>query len=247
MSETLKIPLFVLPAGIFPTVEEPLRVFEPRYKQMLDDCVLDEKSFGYITHATDASDVDGWTQPGRFGVLCEVKNVEEQGTNLLFTANGTTRFEILDVVQAALPSMPFGDIFPTVDELVEQYHETSPEGKLYIQANVRLVDELKGEISAEDWSEFLHSWAQHIVDVNAILRSDSLSMEDMLLLLEEEFLPYDSASLWQVAHAVLDDDEHRQQALSSSVCGDVFVILRDALQMKNAQLNFIRTLSDQDD
>ena len=247
MSETLKIPLFVLPAGIFPTVEEPLRVFEPRYKQMLDDCVLDEKSFGYITHATDASDVDGWTQPGRFGVLCEVKNVEEQGTNLLFTANGTTRFEILDVVQAALPSMPFGDIFPTVDELVEQYHETSPEGKLYIQANVRLVEELKGEISAEDWSEFLHSWAQHIVDVNAILRSDSLSMEDMLLLLEEEFLPYDSASLWQVAHAVLDDDEHRQQALSSSDCGDVFVILRDSLQMKNAQLNFIRTLSDQDD
>ena len=72
-------------------------------------------------------------------------------------------------------------------------------------------------------------------------------MEDMLLLLEEEFLPYDSASLWQVAHAVLDDDEHRQQALSSSDCGDVFVILRDALQMKNAQLNFIRTLSDQDD
>jgi Lon protease-like protein len=247
MSETLKIPLFVLPAGIFPTVEEPLRVFEPRYKQMLDDCVLDEKSFGYITHSTDVSDVDGWTQPGRFGVLCEVKNVEEQGTNLLFIANGTTRFEIIDVVQAALPSMPFGDIFPTVDELVEQYHETNPEGKLYIQANVRLVEELKGEISAEDWSEFLHSWAQHIVDVNAILRSDSLSMEDMLLLLEEEFLPYDSASLWQVAHAVLDDDEHRQQALSSSDCGDVFVILRDALQMKNAQLNFIRTLSDQDD
>ena len=247
MSRTLKIPLFVLPAGIFPSVEEPLRVFEPRYKQMLDDCVLDEKSFGYITHATDSSDVDGWTQPGRFGVLCEAKNVEENGTNLLFTANGTTRFEILDVVQAALPSMPFGDIFPTVDELVEQYHETSPEGKLYLQANVRLVEELNGEVSAEDWSEFLHSWAQHIVDVNAILRSDSLSMEDMLLLLEEEFLPYDSASLWQVAHAVLDDDEYRQQALSSSDCGDVFVILRDSLQMKNAQLNFIRTLSDQDD
>lgn len=247
MSESQRIPLFVLPAGIFPTVEEPLRVFEPRYKQMLDDCVLDEKPFGYITHATDTPDVDGWTQPGVYGVLCNVKNVEEQGTNLLFTANGTTRFEIIDVVQAALPSMPFGDIFPSVDELVEQYHESSPDGKLYLQANVRIVEKLTGEISAEDWSEFLHSWAQHIVDVNAILRSDSLSMEDMLLLLEEEFLPYDSASLWQVAHAVLDDDVQRQQALRCSQSDDVFVILRDALRMKNAQLNFIRTLSDQDD
>ena len=247
MTQTLQIPLFVLPAGIFPTVEEPLRVFEPRYKQMLDDCVLDEKPFGYVTHSSDVSDVDGWTQPGAYGVLCNVKNVEEQGTNLLFTANGTSRFEIIDVVQAALPSMPFGDIFPTVDELVEQYHETSPDGKLYLQANVRVVEEIKGEISAEDWSEFLHIWAQHIVDVNSILRNDGLGIEDMLLLLEEEFLPYDSASLWQVAHAVLDDERYRQQALRSSDCKEVFIILHDSLKMKNAQLNFIRTLNEQDD
>jgi Lon protease-like protein len=247
MTQTVKIPLFVLPAGIFPTVEEPLRVFEPRYKQMLDDCVLDGKPFGYITHSNDVSDVNGWTQPGIYGVLCDVKNVEEQGTNLLFTANGTSRFEIIDVVQAALPSMPFGDIFPTVDELVEQYHESSPEGKLYLQANVRIVEEIEGEISAEDWSAFLHSWAQHIVDVNSILRNDDLGIEDMLLLLEEEFLPYDSPSLWQVAHAVLDDAADRQQALRSKDCHEVFKTLQDALKMKNAQLNFIRTLNEHDD
>ena len=247
MTQTVKIPLLVLPAGIFPTVEEPLRVFEPRYKQMLDDCVLDRKPFGYITHSNDVSDVNGWTQPGNYGVLCDVKNVEEQGTNLLFTANGTSRFEIIDVVQAALPSMPFGDIFPTVDELVEQYHESSPEGKLYLQANVRIVEEIEGEISAEDWSAFLHSWAQHIVDVNSILRNDDLGIEDMLLLLEEEFLPYDSPSLWQVAHAVLDDAADRQQALRSKDCHEVFKTLQDALNMKNAQLNFIRTLNEHDD
>lgn len=247
MAQTMKIPLFVLPVGIFPTVEEPLRVFEPRYKQMLDDCVLDEKPFGYISQATDGSYVDGWSQPGRYGVLCDLKNVEEQGTNLLFTANGTSRFEIIDVEQAALPSMPFGDIFPTVDELVEQYHENAPNGKLYLQANVRIVDEIEGEISAEDWSSFLHSWAQHIVDVNAILRNDDLGLEDMLLLLEEEFLPYDSDSIWQVAHAVLDDDADRQQALASTDCNEVFKTLEEALKMKNAQLNFIRTLNDQDD
>ena len=247
MSETLKIPLFVLPAGIFPTVEEPLRVFEPRYKQMLDDCVLDEKSFGYITHATDASDVDGWTQPGRFGVLCEVKNVEEQGTNLLFTANGTTRFEILDVVQAALPSMPFGDIYPTVDDLVEQYVEDSPEGKLYLRAEIRLLDEVDGEIPAEEWSSFLQDWAQHIVDVNAIFRNEDIDLEQMVLILDEEFLPYDTPSLWQVANAVLDKPEDRQSALSSSSSEDVFSVLQQALREKNAQLNFIRALSDAED
>ena len=69
----------------------------------------------------------------------------------------------------------------------------------------------------------------------------------MLLLLEEEFLPYDSSSLWQVAHAILDDDTYRQQALRSSDCDEVFLILHDSLKMKNAQLNYIRTLNDQDD
>ena len=39
----------------------------------------------------------------------------------MFTANGGQRFEVLDVVQSALPSMPFGDIYPSVDALIEQY------------------------------------------------------------------------------------------------------------------------------
>ena len=46
MSDEQTIPLFVLPAGIFPTVREQL-CLEPRYKQMLDDCTIDEYPFGY--------------------------------------------------------------------------------------------------------------------------------------------------------------------------------------------------------
>ena len=69
----------------------------------------------------------------------------------------------------------------------------------------------------------------------------------MLLILEEEFLPYETSSLWQVANAVLDKQEDRQSALRSSSSEDVFEILQTALSEKNAQLNFIRTLSDADD
>ena len=48
MAPSRTVPLFVLPMGIFPLTQEPLRVFEPRYKQMLDDCVLEESPFGYV-------------------------------------------------------------------------------------------------------------------------------------------------------------------------------------------------------
>ena len=247
MSEKMTIPLFVLPSGIFPTVSESLRVFEPRYKQMLDDCTIDEKPFGYIAHDLESESTDGWSQPSSFGVLCSLDDMREQGTNIMFTANGNQRFEILNVVQSALPSMPFGDIYPTVDDLVEQYVEDSPEGKLYLRAEIRLLDEVDGEIPAEEWSSFLQDWAQHIVDVNAIFRNEDIDLEQMVLILDEEFLPYDTPSLWQVANAVLDKQEDRQSALSSSTSEDVFSVLQQALREKNAQLNFIRALSDAED
>lgn len=247
MSEKMTIPLFVLPSGIFPSVSESLRVFEPRYKQMLDDCTIDEKPFGYIAHDPESESTDGWSQPSSFGVLCSLDDMREQGTNIMFTANGNQRFEILNVVQSALPSMPFGDIYPTVDDLVEQYVEDSPEGKLYLRAEIRLLDEVDGEIPAEEWSSFLQDWAQHIVDVNAIFRNENIDLEQMVLILDEEFLPYDTPSLWQVANAVLDKQEDRQSALSSSTSEDVFSVLQQALREKNAQLNFIRALSDVED
>ncbi|MGB1985241.1 MAG: LON peptidase substrate-binding domain-containing protein [Candidatus Poseidoniaceae archaeon] len=247
MSEKMTIPLFVLPSGIFPTVSESLRVFEPRYKQMLDDCTIDEKPFGYIAHDPESESTDGWSQPSSYGVLCSLDDMREQGTNIMFTANGNQRFEILNVVQSALPSMPFGDIYPTVDDLVEQYVEDSPEGKLYLRAEIRLLDEVDGEIPAEEWSSFLQDWAQHIVDVNAIFRNEDIDLEQMVLILDEEFLPYDTPSLWQVANAVLDKQEDRQSALSSSTSEDVFSVLQQALREKNAQLNFIRALSDVED
>lgn len=247
MSDEQIAPLFVLPSGIFPTVREQLRVFEPRYKQMLDDCTIDEYPFGYIAHDSETESIDGWSQPSTFGVLCSLEDMQEQGTNIMFTAHGNQRFEILEVLQSALPSMPFGDIYPSVDDLVEQYVHDSPQGKLYLRAKVRLLDELEGELPAEEWSAFLHDWAQHIVDVNSIFRNDDVELEQMLLVLEEEFLPYDTASLWQVANAVLDKQEDRQSALSSIHSEELLVILQQALREKNAQVNFIRALNDTED
>lgn len=247
MAEVQTVPLFVLPSGIFPMVREPLRVFEPRYKQMLDDCTIDERPFGYIAHDPESDVIDGWSQPGSFGVLCTVEDMKEQGTNIMFTANGAQRFEIIDVIQSALPSMPFGDIYPSVDDLVEQYIDHEPEGKLYLRATIRLLDDLEGELPAEDWAEFLHDWAQHIVDVNAMFRNEEVELEQMLLILEEEFLPYDVPSLWQVANAVLDKQVERQQALCSTSAEELFSVIQQAFREKNAQLNFIRALNDVDD
>jgi len=40
MSEKKIIPIFPLDLVLFPRQELPLRIFEPRYKQLVDDCML---------------------------------------------------------------------------------------------------------------------------------------------------------------------------------------------------------------
>ena len=74
---TTKLPLFVLGPDFMPMSSASLRVFEPRYKQMMDDCILDSKPFGYITYDPDAEDIGGWTQPAKYGVLVEIEDYEE--------------------------------------------------------------------------------------------------------------------------------------------------------------------------
>ena len=43
MSNTKIIPIFPLDLVLFPNQDLPLRIFEPRYKQMVDDCMVEEK------------------------------------------------------------------------------------------------------------------------------------------------------------------------------------------------------------
>ena len=77
MPATGVVPLFVLPMGLFPLTQEPLRVFEPRYKQMLDDCVLGGSAFGYVAAASPPEGLDGWSMPSEYGLLSTADDLTE--------------------------------------------------------------------------------------------------------------------------------------------------------------------------
>ena len=180
-----------------------------------------------------------------WGHVCSLDDMREQGTNIMFTANGNQRFEILNVVQSALPSMPFGDIYPTVDDLVEQYVEDySRKESSTLRAEIRLLDEVGWRNTCRRVVRLFSKIGLNISSMSMpCFRNEDIDLEQMVLILDEEFLPYDTPSLWQVANAVLDKQEDRQSALSSSTSSeDVFSVLQQALREKNAQLNFIRAL-----
>ena len=244
MAEVLTVPLFVLPMGIFPMCQEPLRVFEPRYKQMLDDCVLNNSDFGYISANIEEDSENGWTLPAEYGVLTSPENLQEQGTNLMFTAYGEKRFRVLNIIPAALSAEDFGDVFPSVDELVEQYIEEDAEGKLYIRAEIEILDHIEGVIDSEDWIEILEKWSWQIVEMSSLFRNEELSLSDVFSVLKSEFSPYSEYSLWFSCHSLLDSIEERQSALASTSASEIQELLEMSLVGKNTQLGAIRSIMD---
>ena len=242
MTESFTVPLFVLPMGIFPMCQEPLRVFEPRYKQMLDDCVLNNSEFGYIAANIDGDSESGWSLPAEYGVLTSAENLQEQGTNLMFTAYGEKRFRVVNVIPAALSAEDFGDVFPSVDELVEQYIGENVEGKLYIRAEVEVLEPIDGVIDDDDWMDILEMWASQIVEMSGMFRNEELSLSEVFSVLQSEFAPYSEFSLWFACHSLLDSIEDRQSALSSTSAEEVQQLLNMTVSEKNAQLKAIRSV-----
>ena len=240
MTASKIVPLFVLPMGIFPLTQEPLRVFEPRYKQMLDDCVLEDAPFGYVATVNPPEGVGGWAMPAEYGVLCTADGLEEQGSNLLFTASGETRFRVVEVLPASLPARDFGEIFPSVDELVEEYIEESPDGKLYLRAEIEALPPLREIVHNDRWNKLVRSWSEHIVEVDSLVRASGMGLEDVLPIMEGEFLPYTESGLWSACQSILDGYDDRQRALSSDEAGQVMDVLEGALGDKKAQMDAIR-------
>ena len=240
MTASKIVPLFVLPMGIFPLTQEPLRVFEPRYKQMLDDCVLEDAPFGYVATVNPPEGVGGWAMPAEYGVLCTADGLEEQGSNLLFTASGETRFRVVEVLPASLPARDFGEIFPSVDELVEQYIEESPDGKLYLRAEIEALPPLREIVHNDRWNRLVRRWSEHIVEIDSLVRASGMGLEDVLPIMEGEFLPYTESGLWSACQSILDGYDDRQRALSSDDAGQVMDVLEGALGDKKAQMDAIR-------
>ncbi len=91
---TLTIPLFPLHAVLFPGGALPLRIFEPRYLDMISGCMKEDKGFG-VCLIRDGSEVGKAADTYDTGTLIEICYFSKQPDGLLgITACGQQRFKI---------------------------------------------------------------------------------------------------------------------------------------------------------
>jgi len=93
--ETKSIPLFPLYAVMFPHGNIPLKIFEPRYLEMISERLKSNKDFG-ICLIRDGSEIGKAAETYEVGTLSEISYFERHPDGLLgITAHGKQRFNIV--------------------------------------------------------------------------------------------------------------------------------------------------------
>jgi len=87
------IPLFPLELVLFPGAPLPLHIFEPRYKEMVSECLLKDQPFGMVRAKENALSAIGCSA----SILNVLKKYEDGRLDI--AAEGARRFEITQVNQ----------------------------------------------------------------------------------------------------------------------------------------------------
>ena len=91
-----EFPIFALGTVLFPGGPLPLRIFEPRYLDMVSDCLRNERPFG-VCLIRSGSEVGEPAEPHRTGTLARIADWGRDDRGILTVeAVGETRFRLAD-------------------------------------------------------------------------------------------------------------------------------------------------------
>jgi Lon protease-like protein len=101
--------LFPLSIVLVPTERIPLHIFEPRYRELIDECVADGSEFGFVLATGDGAVHEIGT---RASVVEVVEELDDGRMNIV--VEGTERFRLLELTSGR--SFTTGVVEPVLDE-----------------------------------------------------------------------------------------------------------------------------------
>ena len=141
----VRLPIFPLSVVLFPGTPLPLHIFEPRYRQMLADCLAGDRKFGITPPGTGREQ----PAPGTVGCIAEVRvNQELPDGRSNIVVLGGSRFVVRRELSEALPYqvaavelfddeagtdpprdalVRLGEVFLRYAGLLRQLHDVEPE------------------------------------------------------------------------------------------------------------------------
>ena len=167
MTETKIIPIFPLDLVLFPRQELPLRIFEPRYKQLVDDCMLGDGQFG-VCLIDENNSIKGWNSPRMIGTIAKITKCEDvnlDGLQLHIETIGRNSFQIKRIIPPSIPQPVNYDPLSVEghQEISEMHEKIGIKEKMYIQAEVEMLLEIDENISYEKWEQLVKLWKKKII------------------------------------------------------------------------------------
>lgn len=196
LAETRVIPIFPLDLVLFPRQELPLRIFEPRYKQLVDDCMLGDGQFG-VCLIDETNSVSGWNSPKMVGTIAKItkcSDVEMDGLQLHIETLGRNSFRIKKIIPPSIPQPENYDPLSVEghQQISEIHEKIGTEAKMYIQAEVEMIPEIDENISLEQWEELVAMWKKKIIKQALPQVVDPHSLEHVL---EQYYLTTDTPTI----------------------------------------------------
>lgn len=164
----MRISIFPLPGAIlFPGMQLPLHIFEPRYRAMVQDALARDRRIGMI-QPQRAEEGSPLFQIGCLGKIAEVEALDDGRFNLVL--EGESRFRVLRELDAITP-------FRQVDAelLTEELHPAlAPVERASFEREARRFADVQG----------------YVVDWDAVTRLDDVSLIDGV----SQIAPFDLAA-----------------------------------------------------
>jgi Lon protease-like protein len=141
MSET--IPIFPLNTVLFPGALLPLRIFEPRYRQMLERCLAANRRFG-VALIKSGEEVGASASPYEMGTVARIERVDEENRGSIpIIARGVERFRIVRL-NYSLPYL-VADV-TLLEEVVDEAAErAAAHAREEVDRYIRLLLAVRGE------------------------------------------------------------------------------------------------------
>ena len=196
MTETKIIPIFPLDLVLFPRQELPLRIFEPRYKQLVDDCMIGDGQFG-VCLIDENNSINGWNSPKLVGTIAKIskcEDVEIDGLQLHIETLGRNSFKIKRIIPPSITQPTNYDPLSVEGHReISEIHEKIGTGeKMYIQAEVEMIPEIDENISFEKWKVLVELWKKKIIKQALPQVVDSHSLDHVL---EQYYLNTDTPTV----------------------------------------------------
>ncbi len=179
-NESFVSPMFPLSAVVFPSTALPMRIFEPRYQQLMADLLAGDGDLQFaIAPIVRGREVGGGDERLEIATMCKLAQVMVQPTGeYTFLALGQRRVRVIEWLEddpyprAEVAEMVDGDELPAASEVAVEINRVE---KVLIQLGAEVPDHLPLVDGDERLAAFRLAGMVPIADLDrqAILCSDN--------------------------------------------------------------------------